>query len=257
MGGVRGQRSGDLRRATGPTGSRRHQPMSAHLKFGTIHPANDGHRPGIRDRDRPLTCVNSPSATSTVPLLHCWPHSAAAQWNRNFRRAIEVDTGDSAERAFEAWKQGAEEPAIRSSTPGCGSSFTGFMRNRVRMIVASFLVKICTSRGSGGAMVPRAAGRRRYRQQSARLAMERRVRHRRRPLLPGVPAPPRRAKSSTPRATTSGVGCRNWPMSKTCTGSDGPPVPISATDRRPRCGTWGTPAGMDGSADLRGTDMPE
>ena len=114
--------------------------MSAHLKFGTIHPAHHGRRPGLPRQAVPgPTCGNWPSATSTPRCLHQWPDSAWWNWNRNFD-AIEVDTGAEAKKAFEAWKQG------RTGYPIVDAGMrqlreTGFMHNRVRMIVASFLVK--------------------------------------------------------------------------------------------------------------------
>jgi deoxyribodipyrimidine photo-lyase len=113
--------------------------MSAHLKFGTIHP-----RTMVADLDVPET---GPGAYLRelafrdfyADVLHQWPHSAWWNWNRNYD-GIEVDTGAAAKKAFETWKQG------RTGYPIVDAGMrqlleTGFMHNRVRMIVASFLVK--------------------------------------------------------------------------------------------------------------------
>jgi deoxyribodipyrimidine photo-lyase len=72
-------------------------------------------------------------------VLHQWPASAWRNWNAAFDD-IDVDTGADAVTAFEAWKQG------RTGFPIVDAGMrqllaTGFMHNRVRMIVASFLVK--------------------------------------------------------------------------------------------------------------------
>jgi deoxyribodipyrimidine photo-lyase len=72
-------------------------------------------------------------------VLHQWPDSAWWNWNRNFD-AIEVDTGPEAEKVFEAWKDGRTGfPIVDAGMRQLRES--GFMHNRVRMIVASFLVK--------------------------------------------------------------------------------------------------------------------
>ncbi|MBU3750369.1 MAG: deoxyribodipyrimidine photo-lyase [Mycobacterium sp.] len=113
--------------------------MSAHLKFGTIHP-------------RTLVADLDPTETGAIAylrelafrdfyasVLHQWPASAWDNWNPAFD-SIEVDTGVPAQAAFEAWKLG------RTGYPIVDAGMrqllhSGFMHNRVRMIVASFLVK--------------------------------------------------------------------------------------------------------------------
>ena len=72
-------------------------------------------------------------------VLHHWPESAWWNWNRDFD-AIQTDTGADAKRRFEAWKAG--ETGFPIVDAGMRQLLeTGFMHNRVRMIVASFLVK--------------------------------------------------------------------------------------------------------------------
>jgi deoxyribodipyrimidine photo-lyase len=113
--------------------------MSAHLKFGTIHPRTmvadlDLHRVGPRAYLRELAFRDFYAA-----VLHHWPHSVWSSWNHAFD-AIETDTGAEATRRFEAWKSG--ETGFPIVDAGMRQlSETGFMHNRVRMIVASFLVK--------------------------------------------------------------------------------------------------------------------
>ena len=113
--------------------------MSAHLKFGTIHP-------------RTLVADLNPTQTGDAAylrelafrdfyaaVLHQWPASAWQNWNPAFD-GIDVDTGPQAQAAFEAWKQGRTGyPIVDAGMRQLRES--GFMHNRVRMIVASFLVK--------------------------------------------------------------------------------------------------------------------
>jgi deoxyribodipyrimidine photo-lyase len=121
--------------------------MSAHLKFGTIHPrtmaahlaharskSGDGRGTGAQAYLRELAFRDFYAS-----VLHEWPHSDWWNWNRNFDD-IKVDEDRDARRAFEAWKIG------RTGFPIVDAGMrqllqTGYMHNRVRMIVASFLVK--------------------------------------------------------------------------------------------------------------------
>lgn len=112
--------------------------MSAHLKFGTIHPrtmvADLGRGDGDQAYLRELAFRDFYAA-----VLDAWPHSVWWNWNRNFD-AIETDQDPAAHKAFEAWKQGRTGfPIVDAGMRQLAQ--TGFMHNRVRMIVASFLVK--------------------------------------------------------------------------------------------------------------------
>jgi len=130
-----GSYSADRDRPDKPGTSR----MSAHLKFGTIHPRTlaadlDPHEPGPAAYLRELAFRDFYAA-----VLHQRPASAWQNWNPAFD-AIEVDTGPDAQAAFELWKQGLTGyPIVDAGMRQL--SATGFMHNRVRMIVASFLVK--------------------------------------------------------------------------------------------------------------------
>jgi deoxyribodipyrimidine photo-lyase len=113
--------------------------MSAHLKFGTIHPRTmvadlDLRRSGAPDYVRQLAFRDFYAA-----VLHHWPHSAWWNWNSAFDD-IQTDTGADAKRRFESWKAGETGfPFVDAGMRELRE--TGVMHNRVRMIVASFLVK--------------------------------------------------------------------------------------------------------------------
>lgn len=113
--------------------------MSTHLKFGTIHPRTmvvdlDLRRSGPRAYLRQLAFRDFYAS-----VLHHWPHSAWGNWNRDFD-VIKTETGDDAERLFEAWKAGETGfPMVDAGMRQLRE--TGFMHNRARMIAASFLVK--------------------------------------------------------------------------------------------------------------------
>lgn len=112
--------------------------MSAHLKFGTIHPrtmAGDlGRGKGAQAYLRELAFRDFYAG-----VLCEWPESAWWNWNRGFD-AIEVDDDRDATRRFVAWKAGRTGfPIVDAGMRQLAA--TGFMHNRVRMIVASFLVK--------------------------------------------------------------------------------------------------------------------
>jgi deoxyribodipyrimidine photo-lyase len=113
--------------------------MSAHLKFGTIHP-----RTMVADLDLRRTCSQKyPRELAFrdfyAAMLYHWPDSAWRNWNSDFDD-IQTDSGPDAKRRFEAWKAGETGfPIVDAGMRQLRE--TGFMHNRVRMIVASFLVK--------------------------------------------------------------------------------------------------------------------
>lgn len=113
--------------------------MSAHLKFGSIHPRTlvadlDLHGAGAQAYLRELAFRDF-----YADVLHHRPTSAWHNWNSQFD-GIRTDTGAEATRRFEAWKAGATGfPFVDAGMRQLRE--TGFMHNRVRMTVASFLVK--------------------------------------------------------------------------------------------------------------------
>jgi deoxyribodipyrimidine photo-lyase len=113
--------------------------MSAHLKFGTIHPRTMAAELTFRATGPGAYLRELAFRDFYAAVLHEWPKSAWWNWNRNFD-AIAVDTGAEADVLFEAWKQGRTGyPIVDAGMRQLRDS--GFMHNRVRMIVASFLVK--------------------------------------------------------------------------------------------------------------------
>jgi deoxyribodipyrimidine photo-lyase len=113
--------------------------MSAHLKFGAIHPRTlaadlDLQSNGARAFLRELAFRDF-----YADVLHHWPASAWHNWNTDFD-GIQTDTDAEATRRFEAWKAGETGfPFVDAGMRQLRE--IGFMHNRVRMIVASFLVK--------------------------------------------------------------------------------------------------------------------
>jgi deoxyribodipyrimidine photo-lyase len=112
--------------------------MSAHLKFGTIHPrtmvADLGNGTGDQAYLRELAFRDFYAG-----VLLGWPESAWWNWNSSFN-GIEVDDDEDAKARFETWKAGRTGfPIVDAGMRQLAD--TGFMHNRVRMIVASFLVK--------------------------------------------------------------------------------------------------------------------
>ena len=113
--------------------------MGAYLKFGTIHPRTLAADLDVRDRGAAAYLRELAFRDFYAAVLQQWPASAWRNWNTAFD-AIEVDTGTDAEAAFDAWKQGRTGyPIVDAGMRQLLGS--GFMHNRVRMIVASFLVK--------------------------------------------------------------------------------------------------------------------
>ncbi len=92
--------------------------MSAHLKFGTIHPrtmaADLGRGNGAQAYLRELAFRDFYAA-----VLYEWPDSAWWNWNRNFD-AIEVDDDREAKQGSRRGRPAGR--ASRSSTPACASS---------------------------------------------------------------------------------------------------------------------------------------
>jgi deoxyribodipyrimidine photo-lyase len=112
--------------------------MSAHLKFGAIHPrtmvADLGRGTGAQAYLRELAFRDFYAA-----VLSERPDSAWWNWNKSFDK-IQVDDDENARALFDAWKTGRTGfPIVDAGMRQLAE--TGFMHNRVRMIVASFLVK--------------------------------------------------------------------------------------------------------------------
>ncbi|BBZ45154.1 cryptochrome/photolyase family protein [Mycobacterium parmense] len=113
--------------------------MSAHLKFGTIHPRTLVADLDLRSSGALAYLRELAFRDFYADVLHHWPASVWRNWNSDFD-SIATDTGAEARRRFESWKSG------RTGFPLVDAGMrqlhdTGFLHNRVRMVVASFLVK--------------------------------------------------------------------------------------------------------------------
>jgi deoxyribodipyrimidine photo-lyase len=127
-------RYGEARNLPGVAGTSR---LSPYLRWGLIHPQQVLNRIGGTDADafRRELCWREFYAD----VLYAKPETA---WH-NVRREMDtmpVDTDVAAQRRFRAWAEG------RTGYPIVDAGMrqllaTGWMHNRVRMIVASFLVK--------------------------------------------------------------------------------------------------------------------
>ena len=113
--------------------------MSAHLKFGSIHPRTMVADLDMRSAGAQAFLRELAFRDFYADVLHHWPASAWQNWNSQFD-SIQTDTGPEAEGRFEAWKTGQTGfPFVDAGMRQLRE--TGFMHNRVRMTVASFLVK--------------------------------------------------------------------------------------------------------------------
>lgn len=114
--------------------------LSPYLKFGCIHPRTVLH--DLRDRaDTGASTLRSELAWRDfyADVLHHRPDTARRNYNRKFD-AIRHESGPEADAAFDAWRAG------RTGYPIVDAGMRqllaeGWMHNRVRMIVASFLTK--------------------------------------------------------------------------------------------------------------------
>ena len=128
-----------LRRRPQPPRPRQHQPDVGTPEVRHHPSATDGRR------SRPRQGRPGVSAGAGVPrLLRRGAARVAAQRVVELEHvgfdAIEIDEGRDAEKAFEAWKEGRTGfPIVDAGMRQLAE--IGWMHNRVRMIVASFLVK--------------------------------------------------------------------------------------------------------------------
>lgn len=112
--------------------------MSAHLKFGAIHPRTMAA--DLKSGEGPQAYLRELAFRDFyATVLDSWPRSVWWNWNKAFD-AIAVDEDADATRRFETWKAGKTGfPIVDAGMRQLAES--GFMHNRVRMITASFLVK--------------------------------------------------------------------------------------------------------------------
>ena len=117
--------------------------LSVHLRFGTISPrllARTAHR---------LMLESNPGATTWLSeliwrdfyfqILHHHPHVVGQSFKPAYD-AIAWETGPEADALFAAWCEGRTGyPLVDAAMAQINQ--TGYMHNRLRMVVASFLVK--------------------------------------------------------------------------------------------------------------------
>jgi deoxyribodipyrimidine photo-lyase len=117
--------------------------LSVHLKFGEIHPRTLLHDLGLPHAQRPKAREVFRKELAWrefyADVLHHEPRSAREYYRHEFA-AMEYDTGANANKRLLAWQAG------RTGYPIVDAGMRqllaeGWMHNRVRMIVASFLVK--------------------------------------------------------------------------------------------------------------------
>jgi deoxyribodipyrimidine photo-lyase len=113
--------------------------MSVHLKYGTIHPrtllsSTDPNSSGPASFRNEL-CFRDFYAQ----VLWFYPRSARENFDHRFDR-MQFDSGPEAEERFRAWQEGRTGyPAVDAAMRQLRDS--AWMHNRMRMTVASFLVK--------------------------------------------------------------------------------------------------------------------
>ena len=131
-------------RTTAPARNRPDKPgtsrMSVHLKYGEIHP-----RTMLADLARRRSESVETYRTEIAwrefyaDILHQRPDSARRNYDRSFD-ALPLASGEAAQEAFDAWREGRTGfPIVDAGMRQLRAE--AWMHNRVRMIVASFLVK--------------------------------------------------------------------------------------------------------------------
>ncbi len=182
--------------------------MSVYLKFGNIHP-----RTMLADLARKRSHGAEQYRRQVAwrdfyaDILFQRPDSARRNYDAKFD-AMRHDTGRDADALFAAWCEGRTGfPIVDAGMRQLVSE--GWMHNRVRMIVASFLVKdlhLPWWRGARFFMQhlvdgDLASNQHGWQWTAGRVPTPRRT--------SGCSTRPGRVRSSTPREITCGVGCRN------------------------------------------------
>ncbi len=113
--------------------------LSPYLKWGCIHPRQLLNRLDLRNPGHKTFAQELAWRDFYADVLHRWPESAWQAWNQDMAD-IELDTGGEADARFERWTEG------RTGYPYIDAGMRqlvaeGWMHNRLRMAVASFLVK--------------------------------------------------------------------------------------------------------------------
>ena len=113
--------------------------LSPFLKYGVVHPRQLLHESDARHDGHRVFQSELAWRDFYADVLFQRPASAWEHWNEKFG-AIRYDTGAAAEEKFRRWGEGTTGfPIVDAGMRQLVQ--TGWMHNRVRMIVASFLVK--------------------------------------------------------------------------------------------------------------------
>ncbi len=225
--------------------------LSPHLAFGEIGPRQIWHAARHTADAHPDRQIGVESFLREIGwrefnhhLLHHAPHLADQPLDERFAAFPWRD--DPAGLA--AWTRG------RTGYPIVDAGMrqlweTGWMHNRVRMIAASSWSRSAAALADGGALVLGHAGGRRSGQQRGGLAMDRRLRGRRRPLLPHLQPgaarrevrsrrrlrPPLRPRTPPPAAALDPQAVGR-PAGDSATGRGAAGRELPAPDHRPRAG---------------------
>lgn len=117
--------------------------LSVHLRFGTISPrqiAREAHLRAQQGSQGAATWLSELIWRDFYfQILHHHPHVAASSFKPAYD-AIEWEDGSEAQALFAAWCEGRTGyPLVDAAMAQINQ--TGYMHNRLRMVVASFLVK--------------------------------------------------------------------------------------------------------------------
>ena len=113
--------------------------LGPYLKFGCLHPRQLLHRLDLDDPEHEMFASQLAWRDFYADVLYAWPESAWQAFNPALAD-IPVDTGQLADERFAAWCAGRTGfPIVDAGMRQLVAE--GFVHNRVRMIVASFLVK--------------------------------------------------------------------------------------------------------------------
>ncbi|KAF3997759.1 cryptochrome/photolyase family protein [Glaciimonas immobilis] len=119
--------------------------LSVHLRFGTIsirtlaRNAYQTMRQGVEGGGAAVWLSELVWRDFYFMILHYHPHVAQRAFKQDYD-AIQWETGASAEAAFQAWCDGRTGyPLVDAAMLQINQ--TGYMHNRLRMVVASFLIK--------------------------------------------------------------------------------------------------------------------
>ena len=229
-GGVRRQRPGALRRPARRPALRGTSELSPRLSWGEITPPGQQARQSAQVTNR--RALPSPARVARVRVPRAPPpeHGRRDRW----QPSSPIPWSATAE-ACVAWRAGDRLPPC-----GCGDAAlaaTGWMHNRVRLVVASFLTKDLLGALAEWRGVLQASGSpTTTRRPTLSTGSGSPAAARTPPPTSGSSTPRCRARASIPKAPTCEHGCRNWRAS-TRAGSTGPGMlPARCSRRRRR--TW-------------------